>query len=877
MSETDIKYPPSKVGHWLLSHIIHGELQDSALGDFEEGFLDCLKRRGRAMARLWYWGQIIKSCPRFLSDRFWWAMVIFKSYLVVSWRSLKRNKIFAGINIFGLSMGFACGIIVLLFVHNELSFDRYHENAKNIYRIVRKRITARGEEYSTITPWLMKNLVLENFPEVRNVSRLAFHNAFILEYGEKHLSSNILYADPSLLDIFSFPLIRGNKLTVLKDPSNMVLSEDVAYRLFGEEDPIGKTIFTYADDKKYAFQVSGILKNTPRNSHFTIEALVSIENLAQRYAKEPHRLNSVATYLLLDPRANLKDLENKAGDLIKRFSGPRSSSTTYSLQPLTSIYLHSENIHSAGDRSSRPAASYALSVIAFVILLIACFNFMNLSTARSSGRFREIGQRRVIGATRPQLIAQFLGESLFMASVSFFVALLLVPALLPIFNSLIKRDVPLAAAATPPFILSILALMLIVGFFAGLYPAVVLSSFKPVDVLRGTSTIGTRSGMLLRKSLIITQYALSLVLITTTIVVTRQIRFIQKKDLGFDKENIIWVSIMRDPVLSKSPQAIKRVLSGNPNIKKVIVTFSAPGSFGGFFVPCQAEGFAEENPLNLHLITAGEGYFSFFGIGIVQGHDFSNDYAGDVNSSVIINESAERLLGWDHPLGKQIKSEWIKSNLGKPGPFTVIGVVRDFHNGSLKEKIEPSMYIYWPEQFYSIYIKIRPIDIHGTLAFIENALKELHSIQPFQYLFLDDYLNRYLYESDQSIRRVFSISSVLALALCCLGVFGLVSYSADRRKKEIGIRKVLGASLSSIIRMLSKEFLNLVLMGSLLALPVAFWAQRFYLQDYAYRETNAWWMFPFAIGLVIAITLLTVRIQATKAASANPADTLRHE
>jgi putative ABC transport system permease protein len=876
MNKPEVEYPPSRLGLWILSNAVHSEIRESALTAFEVEFFDKAARKGRGSARLWFWGQVVKSLPFFLFDRFWWAFVMARAYLIVAWRDLKKNKIFAAINIFGLSAGLACGILVLLFVQNELSFDRYHENADNIYRVVRKRIAAAGEEYSTITPWIMKDLILNNFSEVRSACRLVFHSEFIFEYGEKRLYSDILYGDPSLLKIFTFPLVRGDKDTVLKEPDNIVLSEDMARKIFDKEDPIGKTIFTYYEDKKFAFQVSGILKNVPKNSHFRIDALVPIENLARRYIKEPNRLNDCATYLLLDPRADIKAMEQKASDLIKRFSGSQRQSVSYYLQPLTSIYLHSEKIISWGTQS-RAVASYALSVVAFIILLIVCFNFVNLSTARASQRFREIGQRRVLGATRLQLFAQFLGESLFLSFISLFIALVLARVILPVFNSMISRDVPLEAAGHSGFFIGIFVLTATIGVLSGIYPSLVLSSFKPVDILKGQFGKEARSGIGLRKTLIVLQYALSITFIIATVIVLRQIRFIQTIDLGFQKDNVLWISIMRDPNLPKSPQAIKDALSRHPSIEKVIITFFAPGGNNGVSVPCQPEGFSEKNSVNLNYIWVGEDFFSFFGIDILQGRDFSNKIAGDSRSATIINESAVRYLGWDNPVGKQIRCEWVEKGYRRPGPYTVIGVVRDYHNGPLQQRIQPTFYMYEPNRLFSIYLRIRPNSIPETLAFIKKTLRELNAVQPFEYLFLDDFLTQNLYRSDQSIRKVFTFCSILSLILSVLGVFGLVSYSTDRRKKEIGIRKVLGASTSDIIYMISREFVILAVLGSIVSVPAALWIGHYYLRDYAYRASIAWWPFVVAPVCVLLISLITVSIQSAKAAAMNPSDTLRHE
>jgi putative ABC transport system permease protein len=876
MKNPEIEYPPSRLGLWILSNAVHGEIRESALTAFEEEFFDIAARKGSGPARLWFWGQVVKSLPFFLFDRIWWAIIMTRAYLLVTWRDLKKNKIFTAINILGLSTGLACGILVLLFVQNELSFDRYHENADHIYRIVRKRIAAAGEEYSTITPWIMKDIILNNYPEVRRACRLEFYSGFILEYGDKRLYSDILYADPSLLDIFTFPLTMGDKAIVLKEPDYVVLSEDMAQKIFGKEDPIGKTILTYYEDKKYPFQVSGILKNVPKNSHFRIDVLIPIEHLVRRYAKEPNRLNGCATYLLLDPRADPKAMEQKASDLIKRFSGSQRQAVSYYLQPLTSIYLHSEKMISWGAQS-RAVVSYALSAIAFIILLIVCFNFMNLSTARASQRFREIGQRRVLGATRPQLIAQFLGESLFLSFTSLFIALALARVLLPVFNSMISRDVPLETAGHPSFLVGILLLTATIGVLSGIYPALFLSSFKPVDILKGQFGKGARFEIGLRKSLIVLQYALSMTFIIATVIVIRQTRFLQTTDLGFRKDNVLWISIMRDPNLPKSPQAIKDSLSRHPNIEKAIVTFFAPGGDSGVSVPCQPEGFSEKNPVYLNHIWVGEDFFSFFDIDILQGRDFSSKIAGDSRSAVILNESAVRYLGWNNPVGKQLRCEWIENGYRRPGPYTVIGVVKDYHDGPLQAKIQPTFYMYDPNRLFSIYLRIRPNNIPETLAFIEKTLKELNAVQPFEYLFLDDFLSKNLYRSSQSIRRVLTFASILSLVLSVLGVFGLVSYSTDRRKKETGIRRVLGASTSNIIYMFSREFIILALLGSIIAAPAALWIGHYYLRDYAYRTSIAWWPFLVAPVGVLLISLITVSIQSAKAAAMNPSDTLRHE
>jgi putative ABC transport system permease protein len=876
MSEADIKYPPSKFGHWLLNHIIHGEVRDSALGDFEEEYLHRLYRQGIGTARLWYWAQIVRSLPAFLIDRLWWAAVMSKSYLIVSWRDLRRNKAFAGINMLGLSTGLACGIIVLLFVQNELSFDTYNVNAKNIYRLVRKEITPAGEEYLAITPWTMRDTLLQNFPEVRNSVRIYDAGMSLIEYGEKYLSSSIMYADPSLLDIFTLPLVRGDSATALTDPSAALFSEDIANKIFGKENPLGKTITAFFENKKYSFRVSGVLKNIPQNSHFQIGILVPIHNLPRRYANSPNRLNFVTTYVLLNSKANPKEFQQNLEAFLKRSGTLDSSSISYFIQPLTSIYLQSEKILS-GTATGRPAVLYGLSALAFFILLIVSFNFMSLSISKASRRLKQLGLRRTLGATRSQLFSQLLGESLFLAFLSLLPALLLARILLPVFNSLIGRAIPPTATNSLVMLLSILILTLLVGILSGAYPALVLSSFKPVELLRGGMDKGRQSGIYFKRGLVFFQYCLSIIFIIATIIVIRQNNFIQKKDLGFRKDNIIVIFIGRDPVLPRIPEAIKDSLKRNPSIEKVAVTSGPPGFESGYPVQCLVEGNAKEHYFNLNVLPVGEDFFNFFGIEILKGRSFSSDSSSDANSAAIINQSAARYLGWDDPIGKPIWSEQIEKRLKRKGPFTVIGVVKDIHNGPLQERIKPSIYVYVPEDRSDICLQLRPGHIPETMAFVDKALRDLHAVMPFEYSFLDDDLINVFYKGIPSIRRIFVFSSALALLLYGLGVFGLTSYEVDRRMKEIGIRIVMGASLINIIRILLHKFTKFVMLSSLIAGPIAFWIGQLLFRSFAYRTGMVWWPFIVAPAGVYIITFTTIGIQAAQACSVNPADTLRHE
>jgi putative ABC transport system permease protein len=420
-------------------------------------------------------------------------------------------------------------------------------------------------------------------------------------------------------------------------------------------------------------------------------------------------------------------------------------------------------------------------------------------------------------------------------------------------------------------------LSIFVGILSGSYPALFLSSFKPADVLKGGFKKGTKLGSYVRKGLVVFQFAVSLILIIGTIMVFRQLSFIRNKDLGFDKENVIRISIIKDKAFSMRSEMIKSELGQHPNILKVAVTSGSPGGYNGWPVPCVPEGFSEDNPVEMRGIRVGEEYFSFFNIDIVQGRDFSREITTDGESAVVVNETAARFLGWHHPVGKQIKSEEFRSALNKTGVFTVIGVVKDFHNSSLHEKIEPTVYTFFPHDHHAILLKIKPENIQETIAFIEKQWRELPTYLILNYQFLDEFFQRYRYSDDVKVSKVFTFSSILAIVLACMGLFGLASYTAERRIKEIGIRKVLGASVSNIILLLNKDFSLLVLIANVIAWPVGYYVMHRWLQDFAYRAGIAWWIFVLAAVMAFIITLLTISYQSIKAAITNPVDTLRYE
>jgi len=799
-----------------------------------------------------------------------------KNYLKTAIRNLKKNPFYSFINVFGLAVGMACCIMIMLFVQDELSYDRYHENANKIFRITSHwEMEGRELNYATTRGNLGPSLVQE-YPEIKNCVRVVIHRWFVVEHNEKRITTNPIFADPSILEVFTFPLSRGNKDNALADPNNVVISEDLAETVFGEKDPMGKILTLYSLKEHYDLQVTGIMKNVPHNSHFRFDFLVPIEHLRVRAKGNDNWLRTCNTYLLLDKNADPEIVTDKIQQYTTKLYADRpSSGRRHALQPLTSIHLNSD-LALELEKNSNLKPSYFLSAVAFLIMLIACINFMNLSTARSSRRFREVGMRKVIGASRLQLIRQYLGESILLAFIALVVSLGLVAFLLPSFNGLMNKHLALNFAQNLFLYAGLFLLSILVGTLAGVYPAIFMSSFRPVEVLKGEMKKGSVLGALMRKTLVVFQFTLSLVFIIGILVVFHQLNYVKNKDLGFDKENIIEIPIFKDSKLTERPELIKSELSQHPNVLDVIVSSGAPGFYNGWPIQCVPEGVSDDSPVELNLIEVGEDFFDFFKIEFVAGRDFSKKIASDTTSAIILNETAVKSLGWEYPVGKQIKSSRFAGREQDSASATVIGVVKDFHNGSLHEEIRPTVYRYWPRHG-EILLRISPDNVQETLAFLENKWRTLPTHLIFFYFFIDTSLENQAYQGDKREGKIFTYAAILAIVLACLGLFGLASYTAERRIKEIGIRKVLGASVSSIILLLNKDFSMLVLIANVVAWPIGYYVMHRWLQDFAYRAGIAWWIFVLASVMAFVISLLTISYQSIKAAITNPVNTLRYE
>lgn len=789
---------------------------------------------------------------------------MFNNYLRIALRILKRQKIYSFINISGFAIGISCCIVILLFVQDELSYDKFHENVKCIYRVATDMISASGKQGSTKTwSWIAPNMT-SDFPGVISASRI-YRYGGVLNYDKNYYGESLFFVDPSFLDIFTFPLFKGDKQIALRDPNSALITEELAEKYFGDDNPLGKVLIL---DGKYSFKINGILRNIPKNSHFSFGFLASFDNLRNIYNKEEYKKGNllVRTYLLLDNNVAYKELEEKFHNFVVSYKGEKFASRhNYFLQPLTSIHLHS-NLAVELAKNSDIAYSYALSGIALVILLLACINFMNLSTARAFWRSKEVGMRKVIGASRAQLFRQFIGESVFVSFIALLLAIVLAELFLPFFNSLVDKNLSINFSQNLFIYTALILLIIFVGFISGSYPAIFLSSFQPIDVIKGNLKKSTLTGLLFRKGLIIFQFAISLFFIIGTIIVFRQVNFMKNTNLGFDKDYVIKISF--DKTIRQHYKAVKNELLQNLYIIDVTASLAPPGRLAGLELPFVPEGLQDEKVI-LSLNDVDHNFFEFFRIDVVEGRDFSKEIASDIESAFVLNEAAVKKIGWELPIGKKLKCEGFRVK------GTVVGVAKDFHNVSLYEEIKPSIFRVNP-QYFSLFVRIRPNNIQGAISFLEEKMREFSPQLIFRYSFLDEHIAA-IYIKEKKMNKVFGFSSLLSIIIACLGLFGLVSFSVEQRTKEIGIRKVIGASVTSILLLLSKEFVRLVIISNIVAWPIVYFVMNKWLQNFAYRIHIGWWIFFIAGALALVISLLTVSYQSVKAALANPVETLRYE
>jgi putative ABC transport system permease protein len=787
-----------------------------------------------------------------------------KNYLKIAIRNLRRHKIISFINVIGLAIGIACAALILLYVRHELSYDRYHEKKDRIYRLVSK---VQGASYEAVAkvpgPWSIA--AKKDFPEIEQIARFVFFNEILVSRGEKRFyESNGWFADSTVFDVFSFALLQGNPKTALTQPNAIVVTEAFAQKYFGKENALGQTL-TFDNQNQY--QVTGVMANVPANSHFTFDFLVAMASYAN-----PRRDNwqwlQFYTYVLLKEGASPQTIAAKFPALLRQnVEANIAANYTPYLQPLADIHLRS-HLFREMQANSDIAYIYIFSAVGGFILLIACINFMNLTTARAATRAKEVGVRKVTGADRRQLVKQFLGESILISGLALLLALVCIDALLPAFNALTSRQLTVDYFQDYFLVIGLLGITLLVGMLAGSYPAFVLSSFMPVNVLKGKLPGSSRTW--LRKGLVVVQFAISAFLIIATGIVYNQLEYMQNKKLGFNEEQLVTFPI-RDAAMQQKYEVVKQAFAQHPNVVSVSVSANLPGG-GDYGIPYEPEGIPEDRIPPMRILVVDHDFIQAFQMELAAGRSFSREYPTDATSAFMINEEAAKQLGWSDLSGKMIAMRNIQR-----AKAPVIGVLKDFHFRSMREKIGPIMFLIQTPDWFNVFsVRLRPENISETLAFLERKWAEFDPNHPFTYTFFDESFAQ-LHQAEQRIGTLLRYVSILAILIAGLGLFGLATFTAEQRTKEIGVRKVLGASVSSVTLLLSRDFTKLVLIGFIVAAPLAYYAMQRWLQEFAYRTEIGAGVFLLSGLLALVIAWLTVSYQSIKAALANPVESLRYE
>jgi putative ABC transport system permease protein len=808
---------------------------------------------------------------------------MFINYLKIAYRNLLKKKVYSFINIFGLGVGMACCVLIFMFVQEELSYDNYHEKGDRIFRVIHGSIPEEGvtEGEGTNDFWVWGNAPVgpalkQDFPEIENVVQFSGRADILLSIDDNtQQEEGILFMDSTAFEVFSWELLQGDQKTALAAPYSIVLTESTAKKYFGNENALGQSI-KGSDVAGRAnagdYTVTGILADIPSNSHFKFNLLISLNTFRQTRPQifDDWGYVDTYTYLLVNEQFDQAAFQAKIPGFIKRGNTDSEEyGYTIALEPLKDVYLRSDAQRQPGQTGSL-SNIYVFSIIGIFILVIAIINFMNLSTARSMERAKEVGIRKSIGADRRSLVFQFLGESLIIVLLAALVGFALITVSIPFMNELTAKEFELDSLINWQTMPVVLGTIVIIGILAGSYPALVLSSFRPVSILKGINKSNAR-GVNLRKTLVVFQFSLSIALIAGTMIVYSQMGLLLDKDMGFDKEQMVVLDYNYDGDVTNVSASIKNEMEAIPGVRSVAFSRSVPGShFPNAYTTLEksdGEMFGQAQPV----FQVGLDFIDHYGLELAAGRAYSRDFPSDSTAALVINEAAARQYGYTNPediIGKKF-DQW-----GRAGE--VIGVVKDFNYISLHAAIEP---LTLPFEAYAsryVSVKLTGADIPETLAGLEGVWTQLVPHRPFIYSFLDEDFNQQ-YQSDFRFRKIFTTFSILAILIACLGLLGLATYTAEQRTKEIGIRKVMGANVGNIVGLLSKDFVKLILIAILLATPLSWYGMNLWLEGFAYQATIQWWVFLIAGVTSISVALLTISFQSVKAALMNPVKSLKSE
>ncbi len=830
--------------------------RESFYSDLEEVYFDTVEKHGEIYAAGWLIMQMIRSLPSAFMNWTYWSLNMYKNYFKITFRNIKRYKGYSFINISGLAVGIACCILTLLWVRYELSYDNFHENSKDLYRVIfhDPKIGWGG----TIMPGAIANHLKNEFPEIINASLINEAGERKLTFKKSSLNCTGHFVHSSFLDMFTFPLVKGDPENPFSTKFSVVITEDLALRLFGEEDPMDKRI---KFDDSYLYTVTGILKNIPGNSHFKYDYLLPVKGAPANYNFNSWEIWTSCIYLQLQENTSHTEVNDKMSNVFNDRMQKESKRNMY-LQPFGDVHLHAPN---GGGLISY---IYIFMGMGVAILLVACFNFMNLATACAEKRFREIGIKKVVGSTRRQLISQFISESMLLSFIALIIAVFIAVLMLPFINNLIGQR--MVMEFSPDIVFGLIGITFLTGILAGSYPAFFLSSFSPLRVLKGQLFSKSQKGSaLFRRLLVVTQFSLSISFVICVLVINNQLEFMQNKDLGFNKEHIVRVQL-KGRLLSRG-HILKEAVQGNSdilNISRAYSTLTRWESSGGIDWEGRKTG---------HVVITGNNwvdydYLKTFDLELVDGRYFSTEHPSDFREAVILNEAAVKAMGIENPVGLTVVRMYATQN---PERRTIIGVVKDYHTQSLHTPIRPYMLI--PGlRGDNLFVRMKPGNISGVLESIREKVREIVPNDPFVYSFVDEEINR-LYKNEQATGKLIVVIAVVAIIISSLGLFGLAAFTAEQRTKEIGIRKSLGSSTGKIMMLLSRELLICILLANLVAWPAVYFSLKKWLQVFAYQTDLNWDIFVFSGLLALIITISTVSYRSFTAAAANPVDSLRYE
>ncbi len=810
---------------------------------------------------------------------------MFKNYFTVAIRNISRQKFYSILNILGLAVGITCSLLIMLYIQTELSYDKFYDNADNIYRLNNENDMGGKIDKYCNAPRPISPTMKEIYPEIKSFTRVCgvgglFTHTASLYYNENAvLTSNIFAVDSTFFDVFSNEFIEGSAAEAFSQQNAIILSESLAKRIFGDEDPYQKTI---SIENAFDLVVTAVIKDHPGRTHFPYDALIPWIGAYRQGEENVWYGWQVYHYFMLEDGADPADLEAKFPDFFETYMKETydriNGHSTLSLQPIKSIRLHSNlvwEMYPNGD----VVYIYVFSIIAVFLLLIACINYMNLATARSARRSREVGLRKVFGSNRSSLIRQFLFESIMMAAGAAAMSLVLAELLLPIFNSITSLNIEINLLSDLKYLIGTLSLGVIIGFIAGIYPAFFLSHFQPVHTLKSETVKGVQ-GALFRKILIIIQFTISIAMIFGTLIVIKQLMYSKNKDLGFNKEFLMAINI-RNQEIEQQMQSFKQELVSHQGVVSAAASFNMPGTTFNRS-PVRAEtNEGEIQQMSCQFMQIDFDYLNTMGMELVKGRNFSRDIENTWFQSVLVNEAAVRKFGWDDPVGKRVIA--FTDSLGNDNFAEIIGVVKDFHANSMRQEIHPILIWLIPDNMQfryrenlRVFVRIKSTNYRDTIDYINEIWNRFSPDEPIRYVFVDDQLNQ-LYLAEEKLIVLFSYFTFITIFIACLGLFGLAAFTAEQRTKEIGVRKVMGSSVIQIIGLLSKDFTKLVLFSCLIACPISYFAMNKWLQNFAYRTNISLWVFLVSGGLALIIALVTVSVQTIKTATANPVESLKYE